>query len=58
MPVAVAQDTFAVLPDGGSVSRFRLTNANGVELSLISYGAVWPLPFPSVFLKSSPQRLV
>ena len=36
----VAREPFGKLPDGRAVERFTLTNANGVEVRVITYGAI------------------
>jgi len=36
----VARAAFGTLPDGGAVEQFTLTNAHGVELRAISFGAI------------------
>jgi len=36
----VTQQPFGVMPDGDSVKLFTLTNANGVEVRAITYGAI------------------
>jgi aldose 1-epimerase len=36
----VAREPFGTMPDGKTVERFTLTNANGLELKAISYGGI------------------
>jgi aldose 1-epimerase len=36
----VTSSTFGKMPDGTAVAKFTLTNANGVEMQAISYGAI------------------
>jgi len=38
--MAVTQSTFGTMPDGTKIDLFTLTNANGVEVRVITYGAV------------------
>jgi aldose 1-epimerase len=40
MSDTMAVDTFGVLPSGEVVERYTLTNANGIELSVVTYGAI------------------
>ena len=37
---SVAQAPFGVLPDGGKVSLYTLTNSSGAEVRIINYGAI------------------
>lgn len=37
---SVTMDTFGTLPDGAAVERYTLTNPNGLEMSVITYGAI------------------
>ena len=38
--MAVTQSTFGAMPDGTKIDLFTLTNANGLEVRVITYGAV------------------
>ena len=38
--MAVTQSTFGAMPDGTKIDLFTLTNAHGVEVRVITYGAV------------------
>lgn len=40
MAPRVETDTFGKLPDGREVTRFRMTNAQGVSVALIDYGGI------------------
>jgi hypothetical protein len=37
--MAVTQSTFGAMPDGTKIDLFTLTNAHGVEVRVITYGA-------------------
>ena len=38
-PMTVERKAFGLMPDGKKVSLFRLTNANGMQVALLDYGA-------------------
>jgi aldose 1-epimerase len=39
-PPTVKTDQYGTLPDGKPVTRYRLTNANGVSVAIINYGGI------------------
>src|SRR5688572_11547695 len=37
---AVQRDSFGTMPDGTAIEQYTLTNANGIEVKVITYGGI------------------